>query len=70
MANDIESWNIRGLNNPSKAVEVRKLINTQHLKLVGLLETKVKSRNTAMVQRRINDWEGVNNNNQDPRGRI
>ncbi|KAF5201897.1 Endonuclease/exonuclease/phosphatase [Thalictrum thalictroides] len=40
------------------------------LEEVGLLETKVKSRNTAMVQRRINDWEGVNNNNQDPRGRI
>ncbi|KAF5197200.1 hypothetical protein FRX31_013213, partial [Thalictrum thalictroides] len=36
----------------------------------GIVETKVKARNSAMLQSRINDWGGVNNNSKDPRGRI
>ncbi|KAF5199599.1 hypothetical protein FRX31_010814 [Thalictrum thalictroides] len=37
---------------------------------VSLLKTKVKERNAAFVQRRINEWPLLNNNNKDPRGRI
>ncbi|KAF5187581.1 Rna exonuclease [Thalictrum thalictroides] len=60
----------RGLNDPKKVVEVRKLINTHNLKLVGLVETKVKAKNTAFVQRRFDGSESANNNSQDHRGRI
>ncbi|KAF5193156.1 Dnase i-like superfamily protein [Thalictrum thalictroides] len=70
MAYNIAAWNVRGLNNIRKAAEVRKLIQSEQLALIGLVETKVKAKNTRMVQRRLGDWSGVTNNTKDPRGRI
>lgn len=38
----ILSWNVRGLNDPTKVVAVKRLINEYYISIVGLLETKVK----------------------------
>lgn len=36
------SWNVRGLNAPTKQKEVKLLYNMEEIGLVGLLETKIK----------------------------
>lgn len=38
----IMCWNVRGLNQPGKQQEVKKMIASQQIGLVGLLETRVK----------------------------
>jgi hypothetical protein len=42
-------WNIRGLNDPLKQGEVRKLISEHHVSLCGLVETRVKECNKDNV---------------------
>ncbi|XP_056686567.1 uncharacterized protein [Spinacia oleracea] len=37
------SWNVRGLNRRAKQMEVKRFIHTHNIKLVSLLETKVKA---------------------------
>ena len=38
----IGAWNIMGLNDPNKQVEIRKTILDQKLSLIGIVETKVR----------------------------
>jgi len=46
-------WNIRGLNDPMKQNEVRKLILEHKLSFVALIETKIKEVNKDRVLRAI-----------------
>lgn len=46
-------WNIRGLNDPMKKNEVRKLIDEHKLSFVALIETKIKEVNKDRVLRAI-----------------
>ena len=39
----IGAWNIRGLNDPCKQNEVRKLIIDHNLSVLGVVEAKVRS---------------------------
>lgn len=36
------SWNMRGLNEPSKLVEVKRFLSNNKISVAALLETKVK----------------------------
>lgn len=38
----IASWNIRGLNDPSKFMEVRRLIKDNNVVVIALFEIRVK----------------------------
>ncbi|PIA30406.1 hypothetical protein AQUCO_05600091v1 [Aquilegia coerulea] len=40
------------------------------MKLIGLVETKVKACNAVRVKARLNNWCMINNNNENPRGCI
>lgn len=67
----IASWNVRGLNDPLKAKEVRRFLGTHCVDFVGLLETKVKAHNTTKVQKRFGpNWTWVDNNGYFDKGRI
>lgn len=37
------TWNVRGLNEPLKVSEVKHLINIHNMKIIALIETRVKS---------------------------
>lgn len=38
-------WNVRGLNHPTRQLEIRKLLGSLNSEIFGLLETKIKSEN-------------------------
>jgi hypothetical protein len=62
-------WNIRGLNDPWKQGEVRKLISKHKLSLCGLVETKVKGVDKDSVLRNLaRDWKAICNYQFDLRG--
>lgn len=42
---NICSWNVRGLNDPNKALEVRRVTQKHEIKIFALLETRVKKKN-------------------------
>jgi len=42
---NILSWNVRSLNAPTKQEDVKRFLHAQGVKLVALLETKVKKEN-------------------------
>lgn len=46
-------WNIRGLNDPNKQVEVKKFIASNKVDIMAVLETKVKRINNDKIRRRI-----------------
>lgn len=65
------SWNIRGLNDPSKIKEVKKIISKYNIKVIAILETKVKANKASNIQKKINArWIWVDNYCCNPRGRI
>lgn len=43
------TWNVRGLNAPSKVKEVKRLLSTHNFKIIVLLETRVKSNKLQVV---------------------
>lgn len=64
-------WNIRGLMDPLRRVEVRKLGHSNGLCMVGLLETKVpkylfRSMSAGLLAR----WKWMANYDYSPKGRI
>ena len=65
------TWNVRGLNDPQKAREIKKFIEINKLQMVGLVETKVRPHNSGKVQKRLKKgWHWINNNAASSRGRI
>lgn len=62
---------MRGLNNPSSIVKVRKYLGHNKVNFVGLLETKVKISNKERVRRKFGgNWRWEDNYNASHRGRI
>ena len=45
----IGCWNIRGLNDPIKHSELRRLIHQERIAFFGLVETRVKDKNKDNV---------------------
>ena len=56
----IAAWNVRGLNQAPKQLEVRSFISSQKLMLVALLETRVQERHAGDISHNIMpgwNWE-------------
>ena len=52
------AWNVRGLSDPIKGADVRKICAENNVSLVGLLETRVNHSNEASIQTIINSrWD-------------
>lgn len=67
----IASWNIRGLNNPSKQEDVKIFLKTSNVGLVAFLETKVSLPNLAeVVHRKCLGWDWTHNAETNKRGRL
>ena len=68
----LASWNIRGLNDPSKQSAVRKLIAEQKLWAVGLIEIRVRNANVDKVWTglKLRNWHLLSNQAYYPLGRI
>ncbi|XP_021860322.1 uncharacterized protein [Spinacia oleracea] len=65
------TWNIRGLNDPSKVTEVRRVVNTHNIKVIAILETRVKSgKYTAVLNKFGRQWSWDNNYSCSDNGRI
>ncbi|XP_056688426.1 uncharacterized protein [Spinacia oleracea] len=65
------TWNIRGLNEPSKITKVKKLVSSYNIKLIALLETRVKSSKYQSIMNKFgHSWAWENNYLHCPRGRI
>lgn len=53
---------MRGLNDPSKVVEVRKFLSNNKTSVAALLETKVKHHNSSRIQKKFgSNWAWDNN---------
>jgi len=46
---NIIAWNMGGLNNPNKQLDIKLFLSKHDVGLVGLMETKVKEENIDMV---------------------
>ncbi|XP_026459483.1 uncharacterized protein LOC113360158 [Papaver somniferum] len=58
-------WNIRGMNDPLKKVEVMNFIRINNLSIVGIVETHVQSQNKDRIRRVIRpDWQFIDNNSK------
>ena len=59
----VGSWNIRGLNDPRKQVEVRRFILEHHVSLMGVVETKVRHQNFSPTIRNClpYNWDCIHN---------
>ncbi|XP_026378158.1 uncharacterized protein LOC113272552 [Papaver somniferum] len=67
----IGGWNIRGLNDPLKQVEVSNFIQVNKLAMVGIVETHVQEANKSRIRNNIcHSWSLVDNYSLDPSGRI
>ncbi|XP_074288300.1 uncharacterized protein LOC141613464 [Silene latifolia] len=65
------TWNIRGMNNPSKQNEIKRFLAMNKVGLFGILETKIKSRNWNKVTNNIcSNLAICTNSNLHPGGRI
>ncbi|XP_021866679.2 uncharacterized protein [Spinacia oleracea] len=68
---NISSWNVRGMNDPSKIVELKKYLSNNRVILVAFIETRVKENNCTKVQKKFGGtWRWETNYNFSPRGRI
>lgn len=53
------AWNVRGLNDPLRQKEVLNLVRSQHLSLIGLVETKVRLENMLSTSKGVFHLIGV-----------
>ncbi|XP_021766985.1 uncharacterized protein LOC110731431 [Chenopodium quinoa] len=64
-------WNVRGLNDHGKVASVKRLLHSHSVDVIGLLETKVKSKNVFTYQKKFgSSWLWVCNYDHSPKGRI
>lgn len=69
--NNIGCWNIRGLNDPLKQVEVSNLIRNNNIKICGLVETLVQESNKDIIRNNIlPSWMYSDNYSYHALGRI
>ena len=45
----IASWNVRGLNDPTKQKEVKNFVSKENVHVIGVLETKIKQPNERKI---------------------
>ncbi|XP_021863179.1 uncharacterized protein [Spinacia oleracea] len=65
------SWNVRGINAPSKVVEVRRFLQKNNVDVVALVETRVRENNVKKVQTKLGgEWKWEMNYSYSPKGRI
>lgn len=65
------TWNVRGLNDPHKIIEVGKFIRSNNISCIGLVETKVAFSNINKVKSKLcKGWHWVTNGDATHRGRI
>ena len=68
---NVLSWNIRGLNDPTKVVVVKRLCRQNNIGLLSILETKVKLNKRLAIQKKFGvQWQWICNYDDSPRGRI
>ncbi|KAK9675707.1 hypothetical protein RND81_11G025200 [Saponaria officinalis] len=68
----LASWNIRGVNHPSKQQELRHFLLKHRVDVMGLVEIRVKTHNAGMIGAKLfgHNWGLVNNYQYHPNGRI
>lgn len=50
---NIYAWNVRGMNDPVKVVEINNFLSTNNISVVALVETKIKEKNSKKIQKKI-----------------
>lgn len=64
-------WNVRGLNSPSRLEDVKKLVEESRVGIAGLVETKVKEKNTSFILNGVApNWDSIFNYEHSHLGRI
>lgn len=64
-------WNVRGVNKRYKQKELRNYMKNNNIKLVGLVETRVKEHNAQNIcQYTMPRWESIMNYQDARNGRI
>ena len=64
-------WNIRGLNCPSKQGEISKFVLSNHIDVLGIIESKVRIPNQENIQKHfLPNWNFITNSNPDTVDRI
>ena len=64
-------WNVRGFNNPSKHKEVIDFVKKEDIKIMSILETKVKMENEAKIfYNSFKNWKFLSNSQPDLPARI
>ncbi|XP_050238208.1 uncharacterized protein LOC126687695 [Mercurialis annua] len=66
------TWNIRGLNEPLKQAEVKRLLAKNNIDLAGIIETRVRFANRDKVWRKMNlqGWDKIHNYTHSDLGKI
>ena len=71
MSFKISSWNVRGFNNPSKHKEVADFVRKEDIKIMCVLETKIKMENEAkLFANSFKNWNFLSNSQPDLPARI
>lgn len=67
----IASWNIRGLNKSLKQKSVRTFLDTHHIDIFGILESKLNQNSLdSMMRIRFHDMQALHNFDFSSKGRI
>ncbi|GAV92923.1 Exo_endo_phos domain-containing protein [Cephalotus follicularis] len=67
----IATWNVRGLNNPSRHNEVRHFVSSNSISLLGILESRVRAHNMDRIAKSLNkNWMYTSNHETSLSGRI
>ena len=71
LMDNILSWNVRGLNAPNKQEDVKNFLHKHGVKLVALLETKMKKENVNQIASRVFvGWQWYTNAEIVPKVRV
>ncbi|XP_028095883.1 uncharacterized protein LOC114295782 [Camellia sinensis] len=67
----IASWNVRGLNDPSKQKEVKSFVSKENFHVMGILETKIKQTNERKIcEKCFGKWSMLSNSQPTETGRV
>ncbi|KAL7234526.1 hypothetical protein ACSBR1_018022 [Camellia fascicularis] len=71
MSIKLSFWNVRGFNNPSKYKEVVDFVKQEDIKIMSILETKIKMENEAkLFENSFKNWKFLSNSQPDLPARI
>lgn len=67
----IATWNCGGFNDPTKLVELKRLISVNRIQVFGLLETREKVKNIDRICHKVaRGWKWCHNYQYSSKGRI